>query len=85
MLIAALLFFVSLIRIQAQNTDAKSTVYHQKDYDVENPTADKDIKVLADYENALLVSGDSDVVRSFLADNFKSYGPGPSDSGTTDK
>jgi len=81
---ASLLFGLSL-NVRAQNTDAKGTVYHHNDYNKENPTADQDIKVLEDYTNALLVSGDLEKAKSFLAGNYKGYGPGPNDSATAEQ
>ncbi len=82
--LASLLFIISSTNVQAQNTDVKSAVYHQKDYIGENPTADQDLKIFADYENAC-VSGDSVKARSLLADDYKGYGPGPSDSTTAEQ
>jgi len=81
---ASLLFGISS-NVQAQNTDAQKTVYHHNDFNKENPTADQDIKVLEDYENALLASGDLEKAKSLMADNFKAFGPGANDSATAEQ
>lgn len=83
--LASLLLGISPITVEAQNKDATAAVMHQKDFVKENPTADQDIKVLADYMNALLVSGDLDKAKSLLTDHFKGFGPGPNDSATADQ
>src|SRR5678815_3841806 len=85
LIVASLLFGISSTNVQAQNTDANSTVYHHNDFNKENPTADQDIMVLEDYANALLVSGDLEKAKSFLADNFKGYGPAVTDSATAEQ
>lgn len=82
MLIASLLFFVSLTRIQAQTTQPKEQ--HYKDFVTENPTADQDLKMVSDFVNAL-VAADFDKARSFMATNYKGYGPGPLDSVTAEQ
>jgi len=83
--LALLLWVITSTKVQAQNKDATAAVVHQKDFVTENPTADQDIKVFGDYINALLVSGDFDKAKSFLADHFKGFGPGPNDSATADQ
>jgi len=83
LILASLLFGISS-NAHAQNTAAQTTVYHHNDINKENPTADQDIKVLEDFENAI-VSGDLDKAKSFLADNFKGYGPGANDSATAEQ
>jgi len=83
LILASLLFGISSTNVQAQTTDATSA--YQKENIKENPTADQDTKVLADYTNALLVSGDLDKAKSFLADNFNGHGPGVNDSATAEQ
>lgn len=85
LILASLFFGLSSTNVQAQNTDPSGTVYHHNDYNKENPTADQDIKMVEDYTNALLVSGDLEKVKSLLADNYKGYGPGPNDSVTAEQ
>jgi ketosteroid isomerase-like protein len=82
LLMASLLFGISS-NVQAQNTDAASA--YQKEYIKENPTADQDVKMVEDYLNAVLVSGDLEKAKSFLADNFKGFGPGINDSVTAEQ
>lgn len=50
-----------------------------KDYVVENPDADADIKLVSDYVN-MLIAGDVEKATSMLTSNYMAYGPGPADS-----
>jgi ketosteroid isomerase-like protein len=82
LLIAILLLTVFSTRAQAQTTPSSQSSY--KDMVVENPNADADIKLVGDFLN-YLVSGDLDKAKSLLAENFKGYGPSPTDSTTTEQ
>ena len=82
LLFALLLFTVFTMRTQAQSTAASQPGY--KDLVVENPNADADIKIVGDFLNSL-VSGDLDKAKSLLSENFKGYGPSPTDSTTTEQ
>jgi ketosteroid isomerase-like protein len=68
--------------IQAQTALSSQSSY--KDMVVENPNADADIKLVGDFLN-YLVSGDLDKAKSLLAENFKGYGPSPTDSTTIEQ
>jgi ketosteroid isomerase-like protein len=68
--------------IQAQTAPSSQSSY--KDMVGENPNADADIKLVGDFLN-YLVSGDLDKAKSLLAENFKGYGPSPTDSTTTEQ
>src|SRR5690242_18098947 len=78
---AALFLFVSLNALKAQ-TSSPQPGYG--DMVVANPNAEKDIKVVSDYVNAL-ISGDLDKAKSLATDNYVGYGPGPTDSATIDQ
>ena len=82
LLFALLLLTVFTTRTQAQSTPAAQPGY--KDLVVENPNADADIKIVGDFLNSL-VSGDLDKAKSLLSENFKGYGPSPTDSTTTEQ
>lgn len=51
---------------------------------VANPNAQKDIKLVSDYVNAV-INGDADNSRNFLATDYKGYGPSPADSATVEQ
>jgi ketosteroid isomerase-like protein len=82
LLFAALLLTVFATRVQAQTTAASQP--RHKDMIVENPDADADIKIVSDFLNSL-VSGDLEKAKSLLSEEFKGYGPGPSDSSTAEQ
>ena len=66
--------------IQAQDTPAAQPRY--KDVVAENLDAEADMKVVSDYNNAL-ISGDTNKVKTLLADNYMGHGPAQKDSSTT--
>jgi ketosteroid isomerase-like protein len=74
MLLAVLLFAVSVTRAQAQAAPA-----HYKDFVGDNPTADADVKTVTDFTNAL-VSGDLAKAKSLMSADYKGYGPAATDS-----
>jgi ketosteroid isomerase-like protein len=77
LLFAALVLSLFLNRVQAQSEKTAQPRY--KDVVVENPNAEPDMKVVSDFVNAL-TSGDLDKAKSLLAENYKGYGPSPTDS-----
>ena len=81
LLFAALFLFVSLNALKAQ-TSTPQPGYG--DMVVANPNAEKDIKLVSDYVNAL-TSGDLDKAKSLATDNYVGYGPAPTDSATIDQ
>src|SRR5438552_13392598 len=50
-----------------------------------NPNADRDLKILADYTQVLVVEGNQIKARSFIAPDALGHGPGPKDSATVDE
>jgi ketosteroid isomerase-like protein len=82
LLLATLLFTAFATRAQAQSLTASQSRY--KDRTAENPNADADIKIVDDFLNSL-VSEDLDKAKSLLAENYKGYGPAPTDSTTTEQ
>lgn len=82
LLFATLLFTVFTTRVHAQSGPVSQPSY--KDRTVENPNADADIKVVDSFLNSL-ISGDLDKAKSLLAENFKGYGPAPTDSSTVEQ
>ncbi len=50
-----------------------------KDMVADNPNAEADLKVMADYTNAV-AAGDAATMRSLLTDSTMMYGPSPADS-----
>jgi len=50
----------------------------------ENTNADKDLKTVSNFINAL-VAGDFTTAKSLMADNYKASGPSPKDSATRDQ
>lgn len=82
LLLASFFFLCSATTLQAQSSSSPQPRY--KDLVVENPNAEADMKVVSDYVNAL-VSGDLDKAKSLMADNYKGYGPAPTDSSTMEQ
>ncbi len=82
LLFAILMLTIFTNRAQAQTAPASQPGH--KDVVVENPNADADIKMVGDFLN-FLVLGDLDKAKGLLAENYKGYGPAPSDSTTTEK
>ena len=82
LLIAILLLTIFSMRAQAQTTSSSESSH--KDMVGENPNADADIKLVGDFLN-YLVSGDLDKAKSLLSENFKGYGPSPTDSTSTEQ
>lgn len=80
-LMAALLLTVS-VNMHAQTAKPKDSTY--KDFVGDNPTADKDIKIVGDFVNAL-VAADFTRARSLMATGYKGFGPGPLDSANTEQ
>ena len=78
LLFATLLFTLFTTKVQAQSQP------RYKDVVVENPNAEADMKVVADFVNSL-VSGDQVKAKSLLADGYKAHGPGPIDSATAEQ
>ncbi len=71
------LFFIS------QSVQAQMTVYMNGPYKkivTDNPNADRDIKVVTDFVNAMVVTEDQAKARSLIAPNFIHYGPAMADS-----
>lgn len=73
----ALLFFTSY-------TQAQENPPSYKDIVGDNPTPEADMQVVINYAE-WLVGGEAEKVKSILADDFMAYGPGPSDSLTTEQ
>ena len=84
LIFAALLVCGVETRAQAQAKPA-SQAPRYKDAVGENPTADADIQVVAAYLSYILVAGNTDKAKMLLADNYRGYGPGATDSVTRDK
>ncbi|WP_347159035.1 hypothetical protein [Pontibacter chitinilyticus] len=83
----SLLFVVFMLSVSVTVTQAQSTSTAQPRYnDVvgENPNAEADMRVVGDYVNAL-VSGDLEKAKTLLANNYKGYGPAPTDSATSEQ
>lgn len=76
--LASTLFFGSA-SAQSQNPP------RYKDVVVDNPTAEADMKVVADFANALTVTGDQAKARSLVSANFMGRGPAAIDSANIDK
>ncbi len=55
-----------------------------KDLVVDNPNAEADMKVIADFSNAI-AAGDAAKMKSLLSDKAMMYGPSPVDSSTGEK
>jgi len=82
LLFATLLLTVFATRTQAQPAQTSQSSY--KDVVVENPDADADIKIVGDFLSSL-ASGDLEKAKSLLSEEFKGYGPAPTDSSTTEQ
>jgi len=82
LLFAAVLLTVLATIAQAQSTQTSQPSY--KDMVVENPDAEADMKVVGDFVNSL-VSGDLDKAKSLMSENYKEYGPAPTDSSTAEQ
>lgn len=82
LLLASLLLVILTSKSEAQTSPVNQPTY--KEMVGLNPTAEADIKVVADYLNSL-VSGDLVKVKSSLASNYKGYGPSPNDSTNAEK
>lgn len=80
-LLAALFLFVSLNALKAQTSTSQASY---GDMVVANPNAEKDIKIVSDYVNAL-VAGDLDKAKSLATNNYVGYGPSATDSATIDQ
>jgi len=81
-LLSILCILVLSFATQAQSKPAKQPGY--KDFVGENPNAEKDLKTVGDFINAL-VAGDFTTAKSLMADNYKAMGPSPKDSATRDQ
>jgi ketosteroid isomerase-like protein len=81
-LLSILLLLVFSFATQAQSKPAKQPGY--KEFVGENPNAEKDLKTVGDYINAL-VAGDFATAKSLMADNYKAAGPSPKDSANRDQ
>jgi hypothetical protein len=79
---ATVFLFVSILAQAQKATPAKSPRY--KDVVVDNPNAERDMKVAGDFVNAL-VSGNQKKARSLVSSTFMGHGPAPSDSSNIDK
>jgi hypothetical protein len=79
---AILVCSVFVTNAQAKPAAAKQLRY--KDVVADNPTAEADMKVVADFVN-MLTSGDLDKAKSLLAEKYKGYGPSPADSTTPEQ
>jgi hypothetical protein len=79
---AALLLTGATNSAQAQTKPAAQPRY--KDTMEANPNADADIKVVSEYVN-MLVGGNADKAKMFLAGNYKGHGPSAIDSTTTEQ
>jgi ketosteroid isomerase-like protein len=75
---AALILTVCALSAQAQ------TAPSYKDLVVDNPTAEKDMKTVGDYVNAL-TAGDLKKAKSMLDKTYMSYGPTATDSSTVEQ
>jgi hypothetical protein len=73
------LLIVSATKVHAQSTTPAKPGY--KDFIADNPDAEADMKVVADFVNAL-TSADTDKAKSLLANGYLGYGPAPTDSST---
>lgn len=82
LLFAAILLSVMATTAQAQSKSAAQPRY--KDVVGENPTAEADMKVVSDYVRSL-TSGDLVKAKTLMADNYRGYGPSPTDSSTSEK
>lgn len=63
----------------AEETTAEGGVPTYKEMVADNPNAEADLKVMADYTNAV-AAGDAATMRSLLTDSTMMYGPSPADS-----
>jgi len=70
------LIFSAAVSVHAQMTAQPGTV--------ENPNAVADMKVVADFTNAL-VAGDVAQMRSLMGDKFMAYGPAAADSSNAEQ
>jgi ketosteroid isomerase-like protein len=80
LLFAALVLSLFVNRVQAQSQAAQP---RYKDVVVENPNAEADMKVVSDFVNAV-TAGEIDKAKGLLAQNYKGYGPAPTDSTNVD-
>lgn len=71
-------FLVISLSTQAQNTPS------YKEMVVENPNAEKDIKLVSDYTNAV-ISGDHEKARSLASPTYMAHGPAATDSANIDQ
>jgi ketosteroid isomerase-like protein len=77
-----LLLTVFTSKVKAQSVNNAQPSY--KDMVGENTNAEADMKVVSDFVNAL-TSGDLVKAKSLLADDYKGYGPAPTDTSTVEK
>lgn len=82
LLFTALLLTVMGTTAQAQSKPAAQPRY--KDVVVENPNAEADMKVVSDYVRSL-TSGDLVKAKTLMTDNYRGYGPSPTDSSTSEQ
>jgi hypothetical protein len=82
LLFAAFLLTVFSTTAQAQSKPAAQPRY--KDVVGENPNAEADMKVVSDYLRGL-ASGDIDKAKTLMTDNYRGYGPSPTDSSTSEQ
>jgi ketosteroid isomerase-like protein len=82
LLFAALLLTVIATTAQAQSKTPAQPRY--KDVIGENPNAEADMKVVSDYVRSL-ASGDLVKAKTLLTDNYRGYGPSPTDSSTSEQ
>lgn len=77
LLLTVFLLLILAANVQAQDTPVEQTTY--KDWITDNPNAEADIKVVADYLNAL-VEGDIEKALTLLADEYTEVGPTVADT-----
>ncbi len=79
--VSLFMFMLMAFTTSCKQQDTSGTQPRYKDMVGDNPNAEADMKVVSDYTNAL-VSGDTNKVKSLLADNYIGRGPARMDSST---